>query len=346
MSVDNISQILSRNISLLKSKHPLFINLDANAFINEFITDNPSASLTCFNTNFQQFEQHKKNDQYQSHFDSVYTKSEKQKEPHDLVVIQYPKAKAELSFTLAMLQASVTVNTAVIIVGEKNSGINSSKKTLDNFLMHYQKQDSARHCMIFSGLYREQPLFNIDEWFSFYDVNAANNVIKIAALPGVFSQKKLDIGTNVLLENLPEISPKKLLDFGCGAGVIACALGSLHKDCKLTLVDVSALALASAAKTLELNELAGDIIASNSLSHINDRFDTVVTNPPFHQGLKTNYEATETFLGGISNQITAKGSLIVVANNFLTYQPIMAKNFNNVIEKTNQHGFLVYHCIK
>lgn len=346
MSVHNISQILSRNISLLKSTNPLFINLAADAFITEFITSYPTASLTCFNTNFQQFEQHQKNNQYQSYFDSVYTKSDKQKEPHDLVVIQYPKAKAELSFTLAMLEASITVNTAIIIVGEKNSGINSSKKALDNFLMHYQKQDSARHCMIFSGSYKEQPLFNVDEWFSFYDVNVANNVIKVAALPGVFSQKKLDVGTKVLLENLPEISPKALLDFGCGAGVIACVIGALYKNCKLTLVDVSALALASATKTLKLNNLAGNITASDSLSHIKGSFDTVITNPPFHQGLKTNYQATESFLAGISKQITANGSLIVVANNFLTYQPIMAKSFNNVIEKTNQHGFLIYHCIK
>ena len=342
MSEHNISQILNRNLSLLKSNNPLFINLMADSFISEFLLSYPEAKLSCFNSNFQQFEQHNKNEQYQSFFGASY----QEKKQHDLVIIQYPKAKAELSFTLSMLQACVPEQTPIIIVGEKNSGINSSKKSVDTFLTHYQKQDSARHCMLFSGLYKELNTFIMDDWFTYYNVEINDESIKVAALPGVFSQKKLDIGTKVLLDNLPQLTPKELLDFGCGAGVIACALGKVHNACNLTLVDVSALALASATKTLELNNLTGQVIASDSLTNIKGHFDTVITNPPFHQGLKTNYQATEFFLAGIYKQIKMKGSLIVVANNFLTYQPIMAKNFSRVIEKTNQQGFLVYHCIK
>ena len=343
MSENNICQILVRNLSSLKSKRPLFINLTADSFIQDYLLTYPDSQITTFNSNFQAYQQHKKNSAYPSYFDATYQGELN----HDLVIIQYPKAKAELSFILAMLESSLDSSAIVVIVGEKNSGINSSKKIVERYLSHYQKNDSARHCMLFSGRYQQSGKnFVLNDWFNEYPLNIAGTCIKVAALPGVFSQKKLDIGTRVLLENLPNIKPTKLLDFGCGAGVIASFIAKQHADISLTLADVSALAISSAKRTLAMNQLTGDVIATDSLSHIKGHFDVVITNPPFHQGLKTNYHATESFLTGINKHIENNGELIVVANNFLTYKPIMQKNFAKVNELINQQGFIVYHCLK
>ncbi len=340
---ENISQILHRSLQQLDAQTPLFINLPHCSFIDEYCSVYPSAKLTCFNSNFEYFKQHQNKTTYSSFFGATYDETSK----HDLVVIYYPKAKQELSFILAMLQNHVLENATVILVGEKNSGINSSKKLVDNYIQHYQKADSARHCMLFTGQYHnEERPFNIEQWFKNYTVNINETEIKVAALPGVFSQKKLDVGTKVLLDNLPVITSKNLLDFGCGAGVIASFIGTKYKDITLTLADVNALALISAEKTLTLNALQGNIHATNSLSNINNQFDLVITNPPFHQGLKTNYHATESFLSGIHQQIKTKGELIVVANSFLTYKPIMLKSFAVVNEVINQQGFTVFHCKK
>jgi len=340
---ENISQILHRSLQQLNAQTPLFINLPHCDFIDEYCAVYPSAKLTCFNSNFEYFKQHKNKTTYNSFFGATYDETSK----HDLVVIYYPKAKQELSFILAMLQNRIIKNATVILVGEKNSGINSSKKLVGNYIQHYQKVDSARHCMLFTGQYHnEERTFNIEQWFEHYTVNINETEIKVAALPGVFSQKKLDVGTKVLLDNLPTITLKSLLDFGCGAGVIASFIGTKYTGITLTLADVSALALVSAEKTLTLNALKGNIHATDSLSDINNQFDVVITNPPFHQGLKTNYHATESFLSGIHQQIKTKGELIVVANSFLTYKPIMLKSFTIVNEVINQQGFTVFHCKK
>lgn len=344
MSENNINQILIRNLANLKSNRPLFINLTADSFIQDYLLTYPDSQLTTFNSNFQAFQQHQKNSIYQSYFDATY----QNEITHDLVIIQYPKAKAELSFILAMLESSLDDSAMIVIVGEKNSGINSSKKTIESYLVRYQKNDSARHCMLFSGQYQKSgKSFALNDWFNEYTIDIAGTSIKVATLPGVFSQKKLDIGTRVLLENLPNIKPKKLLDFGCGAGVIASYIAKQQTDVvMLTLADVSALALSSAQRTLAMNNLTGEVIATDGLSHISGHFDVVITNPPFHQGLKTNYHATESFLADIDKKIGKNGELIVVANNFLTYKPIMNKSFNKVNEVTNQQGFIVYHCFK
>ncbi len=64
---------------------------------------------------------------------------------------------------------------------------------------------------------------------------------------------------------------------------------------------MSALAIRSAEETLTLNNLSGNVFPSNSLSMVKDHYQHIVSNPPFHQGTKTNYQATEEFfLKGIS----------------------------------------------
>ena len=165
-------------------------------------------------------------------------------------------------------------------------------------------------------------------------------------MPGVFSQAKLDIGTKVLLENLPSFPSGELLDFGCGAGVIAAFIGNTTENITLSLTDVSALALASAEKTLSLNQLSGTIFPTNSLNNISKQYQHVISNPPFHQGINTHYQATESFLNGINQHINPNGSLTIVANSFLQYLPIMQKTFAKVGKLQQEKGFTVYHAHK
>jgi 16S rRNA (guanine1207-N2)-methyltransferase len=45
--------------------------------------------------------------------------------------------------------------------------------------------------------------------------------LTICALPGVFSQNHLDVGTAVLLPYLNQVKSGRIADFGCGAGIIS-----------------------------------------------------------------------------------------------------------------------------
>jgi 16S rRNA (guanine1207-N2)-methyltransferase len=342
MANSNISQILLRNIALLNSKRPLFVNLPAEGFISEFLSVYPSSQTTCFNQYFDLHLLHKKNTLVKSVFAAEYSTEER----HDLVVISYPKIKSELAFLMEMLATSLVKGAEVILVGEKNGGIQSSTKVVKDYIEHYQKQDSARHCMLYSGCFidNDKP-FCIDDWFKYYSINIGNIELEIASLPGVFSQSRLDLGTQILLHHLPKQLKGNVLDFACGAGVIAAYVGKKYDNVQLTLVDVSASALLSAEKTLKMNNIEGYVFASNSLSHITQQYQCVISNPPFHQGVKTDYLATETFLGGIKRFIVKKGQLSIVANSFLKYQPILENTFKHVSTVTKERGFSVYHCI-
>ncbi len=346
MSLSNASQVLMRNTHLLSAKCPLFINMAEDGFIDAFIELNSHNNISCHNNNFIEYQEIKikHGRAIKANFDSTYTTNL----THDLVIISFPKSKAELTFTLAMIANFLTDKTRVLFIGEKKGGVQSSPKLTKHFLTNCQKVDSARHCMLYAGVVKQEALnntFTLNDWFEYYDVFIDEVKINVASLPGVFSQHKLDIGTALLLNNLPCKMTGKVLDFGCGGGVISSFIGKKFPETKLSLLDVSALALTSARKTLALNGLTGKIFASNSLSEVTDSYQHVVSNPPFHQGIKTHYQATEAFLANIKVHIKKSGCITIVANNFLRYQPIMKKYIGKTEQITNTQGFAIYHAV-
>ena len=347
MSLSNPSQVLLRNSELLIAKAPLLINLPEDGFIDALIALVQPESIHCFNTNFIDYQAiTKKNDGAKRQgVHATFASTYQTKSCHDLVIIAFPKSKAELIFTLAMIAHCINETTKILLVGEKKGGIQSAPKLTKDLLSCCQKVDAARHCLLFAGLFQPEKLsvvFNLQDWFKKYQITVEGVELTIASLPGVFSQQKLDTGTALLLSNLPDKMSGKVLDFGCGAGVISCFIGKKHIDTKLYLLDVSALALTSAQESLALNGLSGKVFPSNSLSDVSEKYQHVVSNPPFHQGVKTHYEASEDFLAGINKQLNKQGSITIVANSFLRYQPIMQAHIGNTRVIAKGKGFTIY----
>jgi len=339
MSLTNISQLLLRNDEFFSAKEPLFINLLPDDFSQTYLLKNPTAQITSYNTHFEYYQQHKLNKQIKCVFTAHYQTEKK----HDLVILQFPKSKTELNFTFAMIAEHISSDAIILIVGENKSGIKSVEKLTQDTLTHCNKVDAARHCILYVASVAVQTIpFDLDNWYQYYTVEVDNISLEVAALPGVFSQKSLDKGSEILLKNFPKTMKGEILDFGCGAGVIASYLGKKFPETKLSLLDVSSLAINSAKKTLYLNNLQGHVFASNSLSEVKNKYDHVVSNPPFHQGQKTNYIATERFLSEIKRFLVKQGQVTIVANSFLRYQPIMESSIGKTLKICSEKGFTVY----
>jgi len=339
MFLSNLSQVINRNDDLLMCQSALLINMPDDDLAKVIIDQNTACQLCYYDTNFENHQAHLAKQYGQCEFSSQYQTAT----THDLVIMSFPKSKSELAFTLAQLAHCTTPESRLLIVGENKGGIKSLNKLVQKQSDFCEKIDAARHCILFElRLNNQNNTFNLEEWFHYYTIKQNGLTVKVAALPGVFSQAKLDVGTAILLDNLTKPIEGKVLDFGCGSGVIACYLGLMNKDVELHLADVSALALASSAKSLELNKLSGKTIATNSISKISEQYNHVISNPPFHQGIKTHYQATERFLANIKKQMLKGGTLTIVANSFLKYQPIMEKSFSKVCKLCVKQGFTIY----
>ena len=230
----------------------------------------------------------------------------------------------------------------LFLAGENRGGINGADKLLAPYGEKPIKRDSARRCSLYHGTL-DKPVvpFELDAWFSRYECQAGDTTLTVMALPGVFSADGLDLGTQMLLASLPPVTGK-LLDFGCGAGVIGSVLAKRNPALAVTMVDINALALESSRRTLAVNGLSGRVHASDVYSDIAETFQQIVSNPPFHAGLKTFYAATETFLAKAPEYLTANGALTIVANAFLRYQPILDAHFKQTEVIAGDAKFKVY----
>ena len=150
---------------------------------------------------------------------------------------------------------------------------------------------------------------------------------------------------NAIAEDWDELNREVLEDFDLPAAVLAAALASHSPKVRLTLCDVSAPAVEASRATLAANSLAGDVFASNVFSEVNGRFDMIISNPPFHDGLQTSLEAAQALIRGAVRHLNSGGELRIVANAFLPYPQVLDETFgfHEVIAQTGR--FKVYRTI-
>src|SRR6185437_3862578 len=115
---------------------------------------------------------------------------------------------------------------------------------------------------------------------------------RVYSRPGVFSWEKLDAGSRALIESMEIGVRDRVLDLGCGTGIVGVVAADLARAGEVYLVDAQVDAIASAERTVRASGRSNcTVLASDSTSAVRHlRFDVVVTNPPFHLAKETDYE--------------------------------------------------------
>ncbi|EDH2658540.1 16S rRNA (guanine(1207)-N(2))-methyltransferase RsmC [Salmonella enterica] len=258
----------------------------------------------------------------------------------DTLIYYWPKNKPEAQFQLMNILSLMPSGVDVFVVGENRSGVRSAEPMLADYAP-LNKVDSARRCGLYHGRLEKQPQFSLESWWAEYNIDG----LTIKTLPGVFSRDGLDVGSQLLLSTLTPHTKGKVLDVGCGAGVLSAALASHSPKVRLTLCDVSAPAVETSRATLAANGLEGEVFASNVFSEVKGRFDMIISNPPFHDGMQTSLDAAQTLIRGAVRHLNSGGELRIVANAFLPYPKILDETFgfHEVIAQTGR--FKVYRTV-
>ena len=332
--MDAKSEVLLRQYDFLSGRI-LLINAPTDHLLAEF-DESIDASVWTWNYNDYQY--------FQSLNADVYFGATLPEKEFDQAVIFVPKSKELLNYILHNLAATLKQGSYIFLVGEKKGGIERAAKQLQPY-GKTTKLDSARHCQLWQ-LTLEHPVKakTLTDWAQRYTVETPKGTLEICALPGVFSQNHLDIGTAVLLPYLSQVTSGKIADFGCGAGVISAYLAKLNPENRIFALDVDAFALASTQMTFEQNQLNPQQLEIKAVTGIADAplfLHAIVSNPPFHQGIQTNYDASENLCKTARRHLKSGGELWIVANRFLNYPTLIEQNFAHCSIKTDQQGFKV-----
>ena len=339
-SLTNPSRLLLRHDEELAVPRLLLAMPPADSCVQELKNQLPEADIHVFTTAAEVNEQSRsvllKDKVIYSHTPEAFSGS------FDVVVLFLQKSKPMVSAMVDQLCRKLAENGSLLLVGENGTGIKSWKKRLQN----WGATDS-----IGSGCHSGLLVLNPDEATrnsnpvleeARFPIDIAGTRVDIMSLPGVFSHGRLDVGTRLLLETLAnEKIHGSVLDFGCGAGVIGSWLASRY-SCQPTLLDTEAMALESARRTLKANGIDGTVIASHGLSSLSGKYDWIISNPPFHEGVKTRYDVTEAFLTQCREHLCRGGQLRIVANSFLRYRPLIEDAFGHCQELAKGNGFTIY----
>lgn len=350
-SLSNPGQLVIRNSQWLECSRLLMVGMPADNLAFELLSGEIAAHITGLSKDFADYRQMET--LWQKHaalslvFGPALTSSNDEK--FDGILLFLQKSKPLMDFWLLMAQSLLVEGGAIWLVGENSEGIKSWKKRLKQSFTQVKVIDNARHCVLLEA---SEPLNTVNtfDWqahFESFTLDQAGAPLTIHSLPGVFSHGRLDVGTKVLLETLTDLPAGKVLDFGCGAGVISAYINSLPGQRNFTLVDCDALALDSSRKTLsDMGAESVKVVASDGLSDIEGRFNLIISNPPFHQGVKTHYAVTEQFLQESYHHLLPGGELRIVANSFLKYRPLIMEAFGCCETILCKNGFSIYRAIK
>ena len=162
---------------------------------------------------------------------------------------------------------------------------------------------------------------------------------------GVFSKSGVDFGSRLLLDFIPlEEVGGKILDLGCGYGVIGIVLNKLT-GANVDMVDVNLRALHLTEMNVAANKCQNiNVFESNVYENINTKYTSIVTNPPIRAGKKVIYD----MLFNAKEYLTDDGNLYFVIRKQQGAKSMMSdleKEYNlEILEK--KKGYYIIKCSK
>ncbi|MGC5540595.1 methyltransferase [Streptomyces griseus] len=272
----------------------------------------------------------------------------------DVLIVRVPKSLAFLEDQLHRLAPAVHPGTVVIGTGMVKEIHTSTLKLFERIIGPTRTSLAVRKArLIFStpdtGLPRTP-----SPWPYRYELPA--DVGPVAGLTtvnhaGIFCAERLDIGTRFFLKHLPTRGGAvRIVDLGCGNGVLGLSAARANPDAHLTFVDESYGAVASAEETFRAGAPDGakaDFLVGDGLGDLEPgSVDLVLNNPPFHSHLATTDATARTMFAGARTALRQGGELWVVGNRHLSYHTQLRRIFGNCTTVAGDPKFVVLRAVK
>jgi 16S rRNA (guanine1207-N2)-methyltransferase len=253
---------------------------------------------------------------------------------HDIAVMNllYQPANAWSLYGLRLALLALKPDGRLYVVGAKDRGILTIAKHMRDLFGNVETLVISKGQRVVCA--HKSALANIPTLSSVGTEPSPPHIMDSDLSTHIFAANKLDEGTRLLLDVLPVRAADIALDLGCGAGFIGLHIAHLADKGQVTMVDASLAAVAASQRAVKLGNLNNiRVLPSNGAQAvITERFDLVVTNPPFHQGGIQTTSIAERFIQDAATVLQPKGRFYLVANRFLKYETALTSCFKQVQE--------------
>ena len=158
---------------------------------------------------------------------------------------------------------------------------------------------------------------------------------------GVFSPKRIDRGTALLAEKMIIKDGSRVLDLGCGYGVLGIVAARVGRNVRVVLTEVNKRAARLAEDNLERNGVHNAEVRRGSFYEPvrGEVFDVILCNLPMSAGLKVVYRIIEES----KDHLAPGGTLqVVVRRGAGRIRDKMLAAFGNVTTLDKKGGYRVF----
>lgn len=347
------SRLLADTVRLAPAQHVLFLNSAANPFVMLAVQHLPAGVITLAEDNIAALHTTVKEarggvlatastDNLRHVAFHEYTLREPAA-TMDVAIMDllYQPNKAWMMHGLELAAYALKAGGRLYVVGAKERGILTMAKRMQALFGNVETLTISKGYRVVSSR-ASHPQQNEQQSRPF-----ENMLEDMLSNEAIFAQGKLDAGTSLLLEVLGmpvAVQPAdEALDIGCGTGYLGLHIARLAPQGRVTMVDVSLLTVAMAQRTVNAAGLTNIRVlpSDGTQAVLEQRFDLVVTNPPFHQGGIQTTAIAERFIREAAQVLRPRGRFYLVANRFLKYEPALHSSFNTVEEVGGNTRFKV-----
>lgn len=166
--------------------------------------------------------------------------------------------------------------------------------------------------------------------------------------PGLFAWDRIDRASALLAEHLPADLHGRVADLGAGWGYLGTqVIARCPQVVALDAYEAEARALEPARSNLARAAQASGRDVQLAV-HWHDvtrglpqRYDAIVSNPPFHQGRADLPQLGRAFIASAADALTPQGRLFIVANRHLPYEALLQARFAQVQVLALRDGYKV-----
>ncbi|QCI64277.1 class I SAM-dependent methyltransferase [Phreatobacter stygius] len=258
------------------------------------------------------------------------------------MIVSAPPGTLERRYTLALTLKALAPGARLVVLAPKDKGGSRLRRELEGF--GCVVEETARRHHRICTVARPQALGGLDTAL----VEGAQRLVPDIGLqsqPGVFSWDRVDRGSALLVEHLPNLAGRGA-DLGCGIGVLSRAILASPAVSQLALVDIDRRALEATRINVtdarvtriwaDLRQPPGDLKG----------LDFVVMNPPFHDGGAEDKALGQAFVRRAAELLKARGICWLVANRHLPYEAVLAPLFKTVTMRVETGAYKVYEAQK
>ena len=260
--------------------------------------------------------------------------------PFDTIVLRLPRGHQAFRMVAHQLMARLAPEGTLLVGGANDEGIKPVQRRLGEVAREAAVLATRRHCRVVAARGASSELRpELTAWSQQVDATVGDVALSWSSWPPLFAHGRLDPGTALLLESLPELEGA-VLDFACGAGVIAQFLQRRGDPVQLTLSDVDALAVHAA----RVNVPGATVQVADGVPVDGGPWRAIVSNPPVHLGKQADRGVLDALAATAPHRLSRNGAMWIVVQGTVPVQRTLAQAFPSVERVARTSSYAVWRC--